>query len=96
MKKFLSLARALIRVMSLFTVGAGAAFSDAEESQQKEAVALLSGLGVINGYADGSFKPGNPITRGATTKILTKIMAGAAKTEALEKLGRHREALLRC
>lgn len=61
MKKFLSLVLALIMVMSLVTVGAGATFTDAAEIEQTEAVALLSGLGIIGGYADGSFKPGNSL-----------------------------------
>ena len=43
MKKFLSLMLAMIMVMSLVTVGAGAAFTDAEVIQYKEAVDLMTG-----------------------------------------------------
>ena len=87
MKKFLSLMLAMIMVMSLVTVGAGAAFTDAEDIQQTEAVALLSGLGIISGYDDGSFKPGNSISRGAAAKIVTWMTIGTAKVNVMKNSG---------
>ena len=57
MKKFLSLMLAMIMVMSLVTVGAGAAdFTDEETIQYNEAVAVMSELGILTGTknADGT------------------------------------------
>ena len=87
MKKFLSLMLAMIMVMSLVTVGAGAAFTDDATIEQKEAVALLSGLGILEGTGDGSFNPTGTLTRGAAAKILTYLLEGKEKAEAIKAAG---------
>ena len=84
MKKFLSLMLAMIMVMSLVTVGAGAAdFSDAEEIQYKEAVQVMADLGILSGYDDGSFKPQGDLSRGAAAKIIAYIALGTTTAENL-------------
>ena len=75
MKKFLSLVLALVMTMSLVTV-AGAAFTDADEVNYDEAVDVISALGVVGGYADGSFNPEGTLTRGAAAKIICNILVG--------------------
>ena len=58
MKKFLSLVLALVMTMSLVTVSAGAKdFTDDSEITYKEAVDVISALGVVDGYSDGDFRP---------------------------------------
>ena len=58
MKKFLSLVLALVMTMSLVTVSAGAKdFSDDGSITYKEAVDVISGIGVVDGYSGGDFKP---------------------------------------
>ena len=83
MKKFLSLMLAMIMAMSLVTVGAGAAFSDAEEIQYKEAVQVMADLGILAGYDDGSFKPQGNLSRGAAAKIIAYIALGTTTAESL-------------
>lgn len=39
-----------------------------------EAVNELAERHIITGYADGMFKPGNPITRGQLSAIIAKLM----------------------
>ena len=57
MKKFLSLVLALTMMMSLVTINAGAAeFTDDEDITYDEAVAVISEIGVVNGYEEGDFK----------------------------------------
>jgi len=57
MKKFLSLALALVMTMSLVTVSAGAKdFTDDSKITYDEAVAVISEIGVVDGYTDGAFK----------------------------------------
>ena len=56
MKKFLSLVLALTLTMSLFTVSAGAAeFTDDDTIHYQEAVDVISAVGIVDGYNDGSF-----------------------------------------
>ena len=83
MKKFLSLALALIMALSLVTVSAGAAdFADADKIQYTEAVDLMAALGILKG-SNGSFNPQGTLTRGAAAKIVAYIALGAEKAEAL-------------
>ena len=39
-----------------------------------EAIGVLSGLGIINGYADSTFKPNNPVWRQHFAKMIVKTM----------------------
>lgn len=48
-------------------------FIDLANTKYEEAVKLLNGLGIINGYPDGTFKPENTITRAEFTAIMTKF-----------------------
>ena len=83
MKKFLSLVLALVMTMSLVTVSAGAAFTDSSSIDYKEAVEVMKAVKVIDGYTDGSFKPGNTLTRGAAAKIICNMVLGPTTAEAL-------------
>ncbi len=83
MKKFLSLMLAMIMVMSLVTVGAGAAFTDAEDIQYTEAVDLMAGLGILQGPGDGTFNPKGNLSRAAAAKIIAYIALGAKKADAM-------------
>ena len=75
MKKFLSLVLALVMTMSLVTISAGAKdFDDNGDIDYKEAVDVISALGIVDGYSDGSFKPHSNITRGQMAKILYNLM----------------------
>ena len=77
MKKFLSLVLALVMTMSLVTVSAGAKdFTDDSEITYKEAVDVISALGVVDGYSDGDFRPDDVLTRGAAAKIICNLILG--------------------
>ena len=84
MKKFLSLVLALVMTMSLVTVSAGAKdFSDNSKITYKEAVDVMSAVGVIDGYTDGSFNPTATLTRGAAAKIICNLILGPTTANAL-------------
>ena len=87
MKKFLSLVLVLVMTMSLVTVSAGAKdFTDSEKlsgNVYEEAVNVMSEMGIIDGYADGSFQPQGTLTRGAAAKIIACMMLGKTTAEAL-------------
>ena len=84
MKKFLSLVLALVMTMSLVTVSAGAKdFTDDSSITYDEAVAVMSAVGVIDGYTDGSFQPTTNLTRGAAAKIICNLILGPTTAAAL-------------
>ena len=84
MKKFLSLVLALVMTMSLVTISAGAKdFTDNDKVNYDEAVQVISLLGVVNGYEDGSFKPANTLTRGAAAKIICNLLLTPAVADTL-------------
>ena len=79
MKKLLALVLALVMTLSLAVVGSNAAFKDAKDVNEtySEAVDVLSGMGVFNGYknADGtySFQPKGDITRAEVAAIVYRL-----------------------
>ena len=84
MKKFLSLVLALVMAMSLVTISAGAKdFTDSSSIQYGEAVDVMSGVGVIDGYTAGDFKPTDTLTRGAAAKIICNMILGPTTAGAL-------------
>ena len=84
MKKILSLVLSLTMVFSMATVGAGAKeFTDDGEISYAEAVAVISEIGVVDGYTNGSFGPTNELTRGAAAKIICNLLLGPTTASAL-------------
>ena len=84
MKKFLSLVLALVMTMSLVTVSAGAKdFTDNSKINYSEAVDVMSAVKVIDGYAEGDFRPTATLTRGAAAKIICNLILGPTTAGAL-------------
>ena len=86
MRKFLALVLALVMTMSLVTVSAGAAtdFTDDAAIVNEEAVEVLNAIGILGGYADGSFRPQGVLTRGAGAKMIAYLMLGQEAADALK------------
>lgn len=58
-------------VMALFTVAYAADYSDVDvKNKNYDAIELLSTLGVLGGYNDGTFRPNDPIQRDEMAKIV--------------------------
>ena len=79
LKRTLSLALAAIMLIGMMVVSASAAgfddFSDKDEIVNKDAVSMLTTLGVINGKEDGSyFDPTGNVTRAEMAKILSTFI----------------------
>ena len=84
MKKFLSLALALVMTMSLVTISAGAKdFTDNSKITYSDAVDVMSTIKVVDGYAEGDFRPANTLTRGAAAKIICNMILGPTTAGAL-------------
>ena len=80
MKRTVSLLLAVVLILSL-AVGALAAdataasrFTDWEDIDHQPEVAMLTDLGLLSGYADGSFRPYNCITRAEIAKIISGLL----------------------
>ena len=77
MKKFLSLVLALAMAMSLVVINTSAKeFTDDGDITYGEAVDVVSEIGVVDGYTDGSFNPQGGLTRGAAAKIICNLILG--------------------
>ena len=73
MKKLLAMVLALVMTLSL-AVSASAFKDDKDVSADyAEAVAVLDGMGVFQGYEDGSFQPKGDITRAEVATIIYRI-----------------------
>ena len=78
MKKLLALVLTLVMTLSLAVVGSNAAFKDADKVNEtySEAVNVLSGMKVFQGYTDGSFQPKGAITRAEVAAIVYRLYTG--------------------
>ena len=88
LKRALSLALAAIMLLGMMVVGAGAVnldeFSDKEDIVNKDAVSLLTTLGIINGKEDGSFfDPNGNVTRAEMAKMISVILNKGADNNDL-------------
>jgi len=70
--KILSLLLTLAMMLTMAVpMTVSAAFTDVPANHQYyDAVTNLSAEGILNGFEDGSFKPGDPVTRAQFTKII--------------------------
>jgi hypothetical protein len=60
-----------------------AAYNDVSASANyAKAVQMLGALGVIQGYADGTFRPTNPITRAEACALISRILSPAGVSQA--------------
>ena len=83
LKKVLAMALALVMSLSLVTIANAADFSDDADISYKEAVDVMSAIGVINGYEDGSFQPEGVLTREEAAKLICTMLLG----DSADRLG---------
>ena len=90
MKKFISMALALVMTLSLCTFVAApkaeAAFDDADEFSSKyavQAIDVIQKIEVMDGYDDNTFKPTAGLTRQAAAKIICNMILGPTTAKAL-------------
>src|SRR5690554_5132615 len=70
-KKFVATAATATLVASaIVPVASAASFSDIAGNTHADAIKSLADQGIVNGYADGTFKPNTEINRGQTVKLL--------------------------
>ena len=91
-KKTLALVLVLVLALGMvpFAVAGPASknvddFSDFDDIEYKEAVDVLTALGVITGRDDGNFDPTATIVRSEAAKIISYVLLGTARADALSK-----------
>ncbi|NMA94344.1 MAG: S-layer homology domain-containing protein, partial [Clostridiales bacterium] len=71
MKKILSIALVLALVLGSFATVFAADFTDVKDSDKfNEAVNVLTGLGIVSGYPDGTYKPNKVVTRAEMAALI--------------------------
>jgi len=86
LKKSLCLVLALVMVLGLSVIGTNAAYAeytDQADVTYEEAVEVLSGLEVIEGYPDGTFKPAENVTRAEAAAMIARMMLGREQADKL-------------
>ncbi|MFB0920442.1 MAG: S-layer homology domain-containing protein [Oscillospiraceae bacterium] len=82
-KRLIGLLAAVSLAASLCTPAYASYFIDDEYIQYKTAVGVISGVGVINGYENNSFRPNNTITREEAVKMITYALLGPSAASKL-------------
>ena len=77
-KKVLSLVLCVAMLLSVMVMGTGAAFTDQDEISDNyaEAAEVLTGMGIIQGYDDGSFLPQRNINRAQVATMIYRAATG--------------------
>lgn len=83
LKKTLCLVLAMVMVFGLLAVSSSAreledVYDDAGDITYKEAVDVLTGIGILEGYEDGKFLAEQNVTRAEAAKIIAYLMIGGA------------------
>ena len=87
LKRALSLVLAVVMVIGLMVVGAGAVsyndFSDRGEIVNKDAVSMLTTLGIIEGQPDGSYNPAGNVDRAQMAKMISVALTNNEDCDTL-------------
>ena len=83
-EKVLSLVLCVAMMLSVMVMSTGAVtITDADDisPQYAEAAEVLTGMGIINGYEDDSFKPQQSITRAEVAAMIYRVATGDVEDE---------------
>lgn len=83
LKKVLSLALVLVMACGLFVTASASDYTDSSNINYQTAVDVLSGVGILEGYADGSFLPKGDVNRAQAAKIVAYLLLGKESADAL-------------
>ena len=76
LKKVLALVLALVMSLSLVTIANASDFTDVDEINYKEAVDVMTAIGVIEGLDTGAFNPDGTLTREQAAAIICRMLLG--------------------
>ncbi len=82
LKKVLALVVAVAMIASMGLVASAASYSDvASNASYADAVNLLSNLGIITGFEDGTFRPDETVTRAQAAAMIVRMLGLADEVE---------------
>jgi len=73
----------LVMALGMTQLVSAIPFTDSGEINYSEAVDVLTGIGIIEGFPDGSFRPINNVTRAQAATILARLLLGTNAADAL-------------
>ena len=77
--KTISITLTIILIIGTIPLTSGAfVYTDENDIKYKEAVDVMSAIGVVDGLTEGSFLPNRFVTRAEATEIITRLMLGRA------------------
>ncbi|MEG2383813.1 MAG: S-layer homology domain-containing protein, partial [Oscillospiraceae bacterium] len=76
LNRTLSLVLVLVMVLGLVGISAGASFKDEAKINYKEAVGVMTGIGALVGYPDGTFNGTGTVTREEAVKTVVYSVLG--------------------
>ena len=86
LKKILTLTLALAVITGIVPLAAGASsFTDETQISYNEQVAVLAGIGVIEGFPDGDLQPGSNVTRAQACAIVARLLLTRPIADTLTK-----------
>lgn len=92
-KRIASLALTCALVLGLLPTAALAAYSDTSGHWAEPAIARWEGGGVLEGYPDGTFRPGQPMTGDELAQVLKDLLGKAPALEGQTPLTRQQAAV---
>ena len=78
-KKLISILLCILLVSALTAPAFAADFTDTEGHWAEHQIDLVAEAGIVGGYADGSFRPNNNITREQFAKVVANFMGYTEK-----------------
>ena len=76
LKKILALVMALVMSLSLVTIANASDFTDSDDITYEEAADVMSAIGIIEGFEDGSFDPDGTLTREQAAMLVARMLLG--------------------
>ena len=92
-QRILALLLAAGLCLGLIAAAPALAFSDVSGEELSEAVEVLSGLGIVSGYSDGSYHPDDALTRAQFCKLAGALSRGRVRTSPSTERQMWRESM---
>ncbi len=84
MKRFIGCLLLLTLLLMTLSISLAVSFNDVKNTKYANAVDMLTSLGIVNGYADGTYKPNNTVTRAEMAKLIIVALGKEDASEALK------------
>ena len=84
MKKFILSLLVILVLTSIFSISFAKTFSDVKGTKYEASVGVLTDLGIVSGYQDGTYKPNNTVTRAELAKLIIFSLGKEKTADALK------------